>query len=274
MSPAESLYLDGFISILGVELLCLQHHVLIKLPHHDCFFMSCFRPFHLRFVWSRKVHLIEFQVVRLVRHLNFFAAGKYFVTAVLLIPLRDGRILVHVFDDISPAYACVICTEGDLAFLSSVRDNAHLRATKIIVEEVLEPHAGDEKKIPTICTTLLNIGLATVAAHLAIIFACQTKRLVKLFKELIKRKLRRRFVWVVVLEQRQAHHNIRHPLAARRVGNLLHVLDKARDIQKLRHRPHLFAFLVDHYRGANATVWVTTAGDLAPFCPWAMYKIS
>ena len=79
------------------------------------------------------------------------------MTAVVLIPLRHGRILVHVLNDVSPTYAGVIGTERDLTLLSAIRNNAHLRTAEVIVEQVLEPHSSNEKKIPTVRTTLFNI---------------------------------------------------------------------------------------------------------------------
>ena len=74
-----------------------------------------------------------------------------------------------MLDDIAPADSCVVSTETDLSFLGSVRNNAHLSATKIVIEEILEPHAGDEEEIPTIRATLLDIVLASIAADLAVI---------------------------------------------------------------------------------------------------------
>src|SRR5688572_18629219 len=97
------------------------------------------------------------------------AACEYFVTAVLFIPLCDGRILVHVLDDVTPADAGVVCTETYLAFLRTVRDDAHLRAAEIVVEEILEPHARDKEEVPRILATLLDVLDRTIRTDLSII---------------------------------------------------------------------------------------------------------
>src|SRR5690242_5233564 len=114
--------------------------------------------------------------------------------AMLLIPLRDGRVLVHVLDDVSPANSRVVRAEGDLAFLRAVRDDAHLGAAEIVVEKILEPHARDEQEVPAVSTPLLDVRFGAIAAHLAVIFAGQAERLVKLLEELVKRKVRWRLV--------------------------------------------------------------------------------
>src|ERR1051326_56577 len=193
--------------------------------------------------------------------------------AMLLIPLRDSRVLVHVLDDVSPTDARVVSTEGDLAFLSAIRDDAHFCATEIIVEEILEPHTRDEQEVPAIRTTLLNVSLTAIAADFTVVLTGQAKRLVKLLEELIQSKLRRRLVRVVVLQERQTHHDVRHPLATRRVSDLLHVFHETRNVQKLRHRTHLFEFLVDHHRSTNTAVRVTAAGNLSPLSLWTVNEV-
>src|SRR5437763_495029 len=84
-----------------------------------------------------------------------FAFGVDFVFAVILVPLGDGRILVHIFDDLPPAHAGVVGAEADFTLLGGVRNDAHFSAAEIIVEKILEPHAGDEKEVP-------RIGLAAL----------------------------------------------------------------------------------------------------------------
>src|SRR6185503_21102438 len=101
------------------------------------------------------------------------------MTSVLLIPLRNGRILVHVLDDVSPTDACVVSTEGNLTFLCSVRNDAHFRAAEVVVEEILEPHACDEEKVPTIRTSLLNVLRAALTVDAAVILAGQAERLIE-----------------------------------------------------------------------------------------------
>ena len=53
-------------------------------------------------------------------------------------------------------------------------------------------------------------------------------------------------------------------LSAAGVGDLLHVVDEARDVQELRNRREFLRFLVDHQRRADAAVRVAAAADLAP----------
>src|SRR5215210_3931673 len=101
--------------------------------------------------------------MRRVIHLDLFALGKDFMTAMLLIPLRDGRVLVHVLDNVSPTDAGVVGAEGDFALLRAVWDDAHLRAAEIVVEEVLEPHARDEEEVPAIGAPLLDVIFRAVA---------------------------------------------------------------------------------------------------------------
>jgi hypothetical protein len=76
-----------------------------------------------------------------------------------------------------------------------------------------------------------------------------------------------------VLQERQTHHQVRHPLATRCVRDLLHIFDEPRNVQKLRHRTHLFEFFIDHHRGADAAVRVATAGNLSPFSFGSVYEI-
>src|SRR6185436_20347721 len=104
----------------------------------------------------------------------------------------------------------------------------------VVVEKILEPHSRDKQEVPAIRTTLLDVVLTTIAADLAVVLASQTKRLIKLLEELVKRELRWRLVRVVVLQKREPHHDVRHPLAARSVSDFLHVFDETRNVQKLR----------------------------------------
>src|SRR5262245_32735688 len=97
------------------------------------------------------------------------------MTSVLLLPLRDGRVLVHVLDDVSPTNTCVVSTEGDFTFLSSVRNDAHLSASEVVVEEILEPHTRDKQEVPAIGTTHLNILCTSVTANLAVVLAGQAE---------------------------------------------------------------------------------------------------
>src|SRR5687767_4591475 len=132
------------------------------------------------------------------------------MAAMVFIPLRDSRVLVHVFNNVPPTTPRVVSTEGDLTFLRSVRNDAHLGAPEIVIEEILEPHACDKQEVPAIRTTLLDVLCIAIAADLSVVLACQAKRLVKLLEELVKGKLRWRLIRVVVLQERQTHHDVRH----------------------------------------------------------------
>src|ERR1700688_2160396 len=97
------------------------------------------------------------------------AFGINFMLAVSAIPLRDRRVFVHVLDDLPPADAGVICAEGDFALLRGIRNDAHLRAAEIVVEQILEPHAGDEQEIPGILfAALLGIFEGAIGAGIAV----------------------------------------------------------------------------------------------------------
>ena len=202
--------------------------------------------------------------MRSVAELDFFAAGENFVTAVVFVPLSDGRVLVHVLDDVSPADAGVVRTERNLAFLRAVGDDAHLGAAEIVVEEVLEPHSRDKQEVPRVLTTFLDVLDRAVRADLAVILARQAERFVELLQDAAERQALRCTVRVVIFEKREAHHEVREPLAAVRVGDVLHVRDQSLDVQELRHRCHFLRFLVDHHGRADAAVRVAAAARPVP----------
>src|SRR5260370_1365579 len=89
-------------------------------------------------------------VLRFLLEADLLAAGEDLVTAMLFVPLGEGGGHVHLLDDVSPAHAGVVGAEADLTFLSGVRNNALLSPAEVVVEEVLEPHAGDEEEVPTV----------------------------------------------------------------------------------------------------------------------------
>src|SRR5262249_10869891 len=77
-----------------------------------------------------------------------------------LVPLGEGRGLEHLFDDLSPAHAGVVRAEGNLSHLSGVRDDAHLGAPEVVVEEILKPHPADEEDAPVMAPFLREPELA------------------------------------------------------------------------------------------------------------------
>src|SRR5262245_64205047 len=100
------------------------------------------------------------------RQRNVPAAGVDLVTAARLVPLRERRGLKHLLDDLPPADTGVVCAEGDLPHLGRVRDDAHLRAAEIVVEEILEPHSADEEDAPGVAVLPRESELAAgVAVH-------------------------------------------------------------------------------------------------------------
>src|SRR5438445_13397537 len=82
------------------------------------------------------------------------SAGEGFVAAAGLVPLGRRRGLEHLLDDLPPAHARVVGAEGDLAHLRRIRNDAHLGAAEVVVEEVLEPHAADEEDAPVVAAFL------------------------------------------------------------------------------------------------------------------------
>src|SRR5258708_4406377 len=66
------------------------------------------------------------------------------------IPLGECRCHVHLLDDVAPADARVVGAEGDFTLLRGIRDDAHLGAAEVVVEQILEPHPGDEQEVPAV----------------------------------------------------------------------------------------------------------------------------
>ena len=98
-----------------------------------------------------------------VAHADLLAAGEDLVTAVLLVPLGQRGGHVHLLDDVAPAHAGVVRAEADFAFLRGVGDDALLGAAEVVVEQILEPHAGDEEEVPAIGAALLDVLHGAVA---------------------------------------------------------------------------------------------------------------
>ena len=96
------------------------------------------------------------------------------VLAVLAIPVGDGRVLVHLLDDLPPADAGVVGAEGDLAHLRRVRDDAHLGAAEVVGPEILEPHAGDEHQQPLVVLPVAVLAARRAGRPAARRSACRT----------------------------------------------------------------------------------------------------
>ena len=168
----------------------LQHVLAVELGHPlvlaaPAFFASArARSFSSRAVLampfsSRSVCLplatasaIELQAcARSSSSVDLLAAGEDLVTAVLLVPLGERGRHVHLLDDVPPADARVVGAEADLAFLRRVRNDAALGAAEVVVEQVLEPHAGDEQEVPAVRAALLDVRHRAVAGDLAVVLA-------------------------------------------------------------------------------------------------------
>src|ERR1051325_11502368 len=137
--------------------------------------MRSLRSLHLRLIRPHQIDFIQDQAVALLGELNVLATRENLVTTVFLIPLRDRRVLVHVLDDVSPTDTRVVRTEGNLAFLSAVRNDAHFGATEVVVEQILEPHTRNEQEVPAIGTTLLDILDRSITADFAVVLPGQSE---------------------------------------------------------------------------------------------------
>ena len=175
---------------------------------------------------------------------------------VLAIPLRDRGIGLHLLDDIAPADARVVRAEADLPHLRAVGDDAHLRAAKIVVVEVLKPHPRDEERAP--------LEGFCVARRLADLAAPRARLAEELLDEMVERETFRRGARVEVLQQREARLGDGDRAALCPVGDVLHVAQEAVEIQERGQRHHFFRPLVDEEHRAEAAVGVAPALHRAP----------
>src|ERR1041385_1633941 len=125
----------------------------------DFFFARCLCDAQLvevvlHFVGKNRV--FHHQVVRGGFHLHVLAARKDLVTSVLFVPLGERGRHVHLLDNVSPTHASVVGAEGDFAFLRGIRNDALLGAAEVVVEQVLEPHSGDEQEVPAVGVAALH----------------------------------------------------------------------------------------------------------------------
>src|SRR5271168_2593410 len=154
--------------------------------------------------------------------IDALALGVDFVFAVVLVPLGNRRVLVHVFDDLAPAYARVVGAEGNFALLRGVGDDAHFGAAEVVVEKILEPHAGDEEEVPRILAALhgvVDFAIRRSAAVLGGGALGERPGLVKLLEERAERQALGSAERVIVFQEGHGHHEVREILAASRVGD-------------------------------------------------------
>ena len=157
---------------------------------------------------SIDVRLIQLQLMAGIVENDLLAAGKDFMTAVLLIPLGERCGHVHFLDDIAPAHAGVIGAEADLALLRGVRNDALLGAAEVIVIQVLEPHTGDKQEVPAVLAAPLDIFDGAVPLHAAILLVGAfggPKSLVKLLQQVHQFEVGGGLVRIVVAQQGQRH---------------------------------------------------------------------
>ena len=144
---------------------------------------------------------VEHQVVAHVVHAHLLAAGEDLVAAVLLVPLGERGRHVHLLDDVAPADAGVVGAEADLAFLRGVGDDALLGAAEVVVEQILEPHAGDEEEVPAVLAALLDVFHGAVALDAAVVLAGGVEGLVHLLEHVGDLEVGGRLEGIVVAQQ-------------------------------------------------------------------------
>src|SRR5271166_2505197 len=198
------------------------------------------------------------------RQRDLLVAGEDLVTSVLLVPLGESRGHVHLLDDVAPAHAGVVGAEADFAFLRGVGNDALLGAAEVVVEQVLEPHAGNEQEVPAIAAAALDVGLGTITAHLAVVLAGCAEGLVELLQQIGEAEVCRRLERVVVLEQSERHACDGEPLAAGRVVHLGDVFGDGVAVEERGDGNSFLGFLIDHDSHADAAVRVAAAAQRAP----------
>src|SRR5713101_3971568 len=96
------------------------------------FFRSSQRNVVFEVTDTRSVFGVNLQRMLIGFEIDLLALGVDLVLAVGLVPLRDGRVLVHVFDDFAPADAGVVGAEGDVALLRRIGDDAQLGPAEVV----------------------------------------------------------------------------------------------------------------------------------------------
>src|SRR5258707_7543722 len=126
------------------------------------------------------------------------------MTAVFLVPVGELRSQVHLLDDLSPADTRVVSAERNFALLRSIRDDAHLGATKVVIKKILKPHAGNEQEIPAIFPEALDPFTAGFYVVFVVMFLA-TEFLTELSDQINELEVRRRHERIVISQQCQGH---------------------------------------------------------------------
>ena len=221
------------------------------------------------------VHMlhVDHQFVANIVHAHLLTACEDLVAPMLFVPLGQRRGHVHLLDDVAPANARVVSAEADLAFLRGVGNDALLGAAEIVVEQILEPHAGDEQEVPAIGAALLDVVHGAVALDAAVVLAGGVEGLVHLLHHVGDLEVGRRHEWIVVAQQREAEAEDREKLAARGVVYLGQNFRNLAHVQEGRNRRSFLGFLVDHHGHADAAVRVASTAELAPLGGRPVYQI-
>src|SRR4029077_13486014 len=145
--------------------------------------------------------------------------------------------------------------------------DAHFGAAEVVVEKILEPHAGDEEEVPRILAALHSVVDLAIRRSTAVLdagFLGERPGLVKLLEESAKSKTLGSLEGVVVLQKGHSHHEVGEILATGSVGNGSDVLGELDGIQETRNRRPFLGLFVDHQSGANAAIGVAAAGERTP----------
>jgi len=220
------------------------------------------------------VSLVQHQIILLLLlDTDLLAACEDLVTAMLLVPLGEGSGHVHLLDDVAPPYAGVVGAEADLAFLRGVGDDALLGAAEVVVEEVLEPHSGDEEEVPAVAAALLDVFHGAVSGHLAVVAAGGAEALVELLQQVDDLEVRGSVRGVVVAQKRERDADDGEELAAGGVVDAGDVLGELHGVEERGDGNGFLGLLVDHQRHADAAVRVASAGELAPLVVRSVYEV-
>src|SRR5213076_580952 len=111
-------------------------------------------------------------------------------------------------------------------FLRSVRNDALLGPSEIIIEQILEPHARDKQKVPAILTPLHDIVNRPVRTNLAIILSSSVEVLVELLQKIHQLEMFWRLERIVILHQTKSHAKDSPKLRTRRIVNLGNILSQ------------------------------------------------